>query len=75
MTDWRKYDFVDKGNGRYRLERQTWGFFDWALMLIVVSLMWRFWWVFAILLGVALAALTCTVLAGAALAFVSRHHD
>lgn len=70
--DWRKYDLVERGKGRYRLERHEWGFFDWALILIVVALAWRFWWVFAIIAGVALAALTFIVLAGAVLAFVSR---
>lgn len=70
--DWRKYDLVEHRKGRYRLERQTWSFWDWALMLIVVSLVWRWWWVFAIVAGVALAVLLFIAVSGVVLAFVSR---
>lgn len=72
MIDWRKYDLVEHRKGRYRLERQGWSFWDWALLLIIFSLVWRFWWVALVLAGVALAALTFIVLAGALLSFLSR---
>lgn len=39
--DWRKFDLVEYEKGRYRLERQTWTFWDWALAFILVAVLWR----------------------------------
>lgn len=66
--DWRKFDLVEYEKGRYRLERQTWGFFDWAFAFIVVALVWRFGaWLLAA--GVGIAIMTGL---GALLFWVSR---
>jgi len=40
--DWRKFDLVEYEKGRYRLERHTWSFWDWALAFIIVAVLWRF---------------------------------
>jgi len=70
--DWRKFDLVEYRKGRYRLERQTWDFWDWAFVLIVGCILFRFWWVALIVgLGLLLATVGAT-LAGVALAWLSR---
>ena len=56
--DWRKFDLVEYEKGRYRLERQTWSFWDWALALIIVAVLWRFWlWLLGIAVMVGLGSL------------------
>ena len=70
--DWRKFDLVEYRKGRYRLERQTWSFWDWCLLVIIVSVVWRFWWFFlAVGAAIGLAVIIPTVVAGIALAIVS----
>jgi uncharacterized membrane protein len=70
--NWRKYDFVEYRKGRYRLERQTWSFWDWCLAIFAVALLWRFWWVFAALASVIGIGAIIVLVMGAALAVVSR---
>jgi uncharacterized membrane protein len=66
--DWRKYNLVEYKKGSYRLERQTWGFGEWCLLLFAISLLWSLrGWLLLILatgfglvvsLGIALAVLS-----------------
>ena len=70
--DWRKYDLVERGKGRYRLERQTWSFWDWCLMLFVVAVVARFWWWVLAAAVVIAIGMALVVVAGVVLAFVSR---
>lgn len=39
--DWRKYNLVEFEKGKWRLERQTWGFFDWAFAFLIVAVVWK----------------------------------
>jgi len=71
--DWRKYNLVEYRRGRYRLERQTWSFWNWALLLIVVAVVARFWWVFAALAAaVFVVAATCVVVIGGVLSYLEH---
>jgi hypothetical protein len=72
--NWRKFDLVEYRRGRYRLERQTWNFWDWAMALIVVSVLCRFWWVFLGLFAALFAGFILVVLLGVAMSFASRGH-
>ena len=71
MVDWRKYDLVEYRRGRHRLERQTWSFWDWALLLIVVAVVARFWWVFAALAVLAVIVTGFVLVSVLVLAIVS----
>jgi len=70
--DWRKFDLVEYRKGRYRLERQTWSFWDWCLMLFIAALLYRFWWVFLAIAAIVALGMLFILLAGVVLAFVSQ---
>jgi len=70
--DWRKFDLVEYKKGRYRLERQTWTFWDWCLALFAVALIARFWmWVIVVIASVGVVAMGVAG-AGLLLAWWSR---
>lgn len=69
--DWRKYDLVEYRKGRYRMERQTWSFWDWALFCFAIAVIWRYWWVFLAIGAVLMLGLLLFVVAGIVMALVS----
>jgi len=70
--NWRRFNLIEYRKGRYRLERKSWSFWDWCLMLFIVSVVLTFWeYVLIAIAAFGLAIIIPTVIGGIVLAIVS----